>query len=70
MRRLVFSMGAFIFVLGTGLVGGAFVIRQSAKAIRVKVKKEKAVKIAIVKKELSRGVRLLKNDLIFREWSE
>ena len=70
MRRLVFSMGAMIFVMGTFLAGGAIVIRQSAEAIRVKSKKRKTIKIIVVKKERSRKVKLPQDDLILREWSE
>ena len=70
MRRLVFSMGAMIFVMGTFLAGGAIVIRQSAEAIRVKNKKMKTIKIIVVKKELSPKVKLPQDDLILREWSE
>ena len=63
-------MIALIFVLGAGLTTGAFVMRQSGKTIHKKASKGNTVKIAVVKKELVRGIRLSKGDLVFKEWPE
>ncbi len=59
-----------VLVLGAGLAAGAVIMRQSAQTSQVKEKKEKTVKIVIVAKKLTRGVKLKKSDLKLREWPE
>ncbi len=59
-----------ILVLGAGLTAGAVIMRQSAQTARVTEKKEKTVKIVVMAKKLSRGVKLTKGDLKLREWPE
>jgi pilus assembly protein CpaB len=59
-----------ILVLGLGLAAGALVMRQSAQTAKVMEKKEKTVKIVVVAKALSRGVRVKQGDLKLREWPE
>ena len=59
-----------ILVLGAGLAAGAVIMRQSAQTSKVREKKEKTVKIVVVTKNLTRGVKLKMSDLKLREWPE
>ncbi len=59
-----------ILVLGARLAAGAVIMRQSAQTSKVKEMKEKTVKIVVVTKNLTRGVKLKMSDLKLREWPE
>ncbi len=59
-----------ILVLGAGLAAGAVIMRQSAQTSKVREKKEKTIKIVVLTKNLTRGVKLKKSDLKLREWPE
>ena len=59
-----------ILVLGAGLAAGAVIMRQSAQTSKVREKKEKTIKIVVMTKNLTRGVKLKMSDLKLREWPE
>jgi pilus assembly protein CpaB len=66
-RRLLIPL---IVALGLGLLAGALVMRQSARTTPVSEQREKTVKVVVITKELSRGVKLVKGDLELRDWPD
>ncbi len=69
MRRRGLLLG-LVLALGLGLAAGAVVMNQSARTSPAKERKEKTVKIVVLAKKLTRGVRLKKKDVKIREWPE
>ncbi|MBI3024916.1 MAG: Flp pilus assembly protein CpaB [Candidatus Tectomicrobia bacterium] len=66
-RRLLIPL---IVALGLGLLAGALVMRQSARTTPATEKREQTVQIAVMAKELTRGVKLEKGDTELRDWPE
>ena len=69
MRRRGLMIG-LLLALGLGLAAGALVMRQSAAPPEQKVTKEKTVKVVVMTRKLSRGLKLTKKDIILKEWPE
>ena len=59
-----------VLALGLGLAAGAMVMRQSAKTSPAQAKQEKTVKVVVMAKKLTRGVKLKADDIQLREWPE
>jgi len=66
-RRLLIPL---IVALGLGLVAGALVMRQSSRTAPATEAREKTVRVAVLSKELTRGVKLVKSDLALQDWPE
>ena len=67
MRRRRILIG-LVLALGLGLAAGAVVMRQSARTSPAKTKKEQTVKIVVMAKRLTRGIKLKASDIRLREW--
>lgn len=59
-----------VLALGLGLAAGAIVMRQSARTSPAQAKQEKTVKVVVMAKKLTRGVKLKAGDVLMREWPE
>ncbi len=63
-------MFGLLLALGMGLAAGALVMRQSAGPPEPKVTKEKTIKVVVMARKLSRGLKLAKKDITLKEWPE
>lgn len=66
-RRLLIPL---VVALGLGLLAGALVMRQSARTTPATETREQTVKVAVLAKELTRGVKLVKGDVELHDWPE
>ncbi|MEK6711771.1 MAG: Flp pilus assembly protein CpaB [Nitrospinota bacterium] len=67
LRRLLVPL---IVALGLGLAAGALVMRQSARTDTAGQQQEKTAKIVVMAKEITRGVKLVKEDIELGDWPE